>query len=522
MNWESLFKELGKCTAKRLFTSDDGAQYRQVRVLTEYETSFSSDTLYFSDWETYVRASLPERISVILYSKDTVDIRSVLKNTFNSAVYYAEDEYRAFYDLCVKLFNEDHRLDRELHSLSELVFKNEDLFVLSNKIAEIYGHPVNIIDTTYSVIAFSTNIQYDIDDLKKDDFRIGGFIPPEILRTLNIERSGIRVFGNTMLISHLYGEFNHYRTPIYMNNVCIAYFSVYYLPSEEPSALEIQYLSRFSKYISLTMQMRDYNSLNKDNYYNSLFASLLTDRTMFERDWETRITAYGYRLKEKRYIFVADVSSIDEEKSVIKDFSITIHHIISNSIYAVIDRSIIFLGSFDRNDNTLPDIIASLNTLTDNFPKLRIGISSRFSRLTEIRGCVGQARDAIETGSLINKHAKVYRYDDYRLHNLVYTLSRNHDFEKFLLTELNDLSEYDKSHGSELLYTLYSVVTHPKGLAKVCDHLHIHRNTLYFRMAKIAEMTGLEYERADVSAAILISFAYMKLKGMIDFELIEE
>jgi len=519
MNWKSLFDELGKCTAKRLFTSEDDANYSQVRILTEYETDISPSILYFSDWETFSNCDLPGPVSVMLYSETVADIRAVLKKTFNSAVFYSKDEYLSFYRECCRIFEEEHRLEREIRALSDLAFRNDDLFTAANRIAEIYGHPVNIIDTSYSVIAFSTNIQYDIEDLKNDDFRLGGYISPEIIHSLDMQNAGVPAYGNTTMITHLNGEFRHFRTPIFMNNVCIAYFSVYYLPGEEPSPLEVRYLPGISKTISLLMQMRDYNTLNKENYYNSLFASLLTDKSMFGRDWEARITAYGYHLKEIRYIFVADVSLSGNDQHVLRDFSITLHHIIPNSIYAVVNHQIIFLSSFNKNEHSLDEIVSRCASLTESHANIRIGVSSRFFRLTDIRTCTDQAADAIETGSLSGSRKHVFLYDDLRLTSMAAKLSRDYDFGLFTLAGLYELLEYDRAHDSELLHTVYAAATHKGGVAEVCEHLHIHRNTLYFRLSKAAELTGLDYQDPAVSAAILFTVIYMKLNRQIDFEL---
>ena len=517
MNWNSLFDQLGKCTAKRLFTSDEDQEYFQTSLLCENEIAFSPTTLYFSDWKTFMQTSPKEKISVILFSEEGVDIRTVLKNTYNSAVFYSSDEYRAFYQKCEEIIEEEHRMEQCMYGLSEALFRNEDLFSLADRISDIFEHPVNIVDTTYSVIAFSTHYQFDIEDLKNDDFRIGGYIPPEIIQTLNLYTADTPVYDKTILIRHSEGEFKHFRTPVFMNNICVAYYSVYYLNDEEPSLTGIRYLTKISRIISMAMQIRDYNSLNKDNYYNSLFASLLSGSDISDRDWESRIRAYGYNLKKYRYIFVADITGAGSNPAKTKEASITLHHIIHNSIYAIMNGQIILFASFDGNDDLLEGIIEKCSMLAENHDELKIGISSRFTDLKDITICVREARDAINIGPLVTRNSGVFRYDRCRLHNIAYALSTSEDLDRFFVHELRDLLEYDREHDSELLYTLFVVLTNPKGIAEACKKLHIHRNTLYFRLSKITDITGISYEDPAVSAAILFSFIIMKINGTIDY-----
>lgn len=71
---------------------------------------------------------------------------------------------------------------------------------------------------------------------------------------------------------------------------------------------------------------------------------------------------------------------------------------------------------------------------------------------------------------------------------------------------LDKLREYDSRHAGELYQTLYAFLRHERSLVKTAKALHIHRNSLVYRMEKILQITELDLEDADVREYLLFSY----------------
>ena len=56
--------------------------------------------------------------------------------------------------------------------------------------------------------------------------------------------------------------------------------------------------------------------------------------------------------------------------------------------------------------------------------------------------------------------------------------------------------EYDRQHGGKLMPTLEACLQYPT-LAKTAQALHIHRNTLLYRLQRVQEVAGLDLEDGD-------------------------
>jgi len=55
---------------------------------------------------------------------------------------------------------------------------------------------------------------------------------------------------------------------------------------------------------------------------------------------------------------------------------------------------------------------------------------------------------------------------------------------------LGPLLEHDAAHGTELLDTLYALLAHGDSKSATADALHVRRQTLYKRLAKIESLIG--------------------------------
>lgn len=75
---------------------------------------------------------------------------------------------------------------------------------------------------------------------------------------------------------------------------------------------------------------------------------------------------------------------------------------------------------------------------------------------------------------------------------------------------LSLLRKYDKQSGSQLYETLETYTACGFNNAQTAAELFLHRNTLSYRLQKISNMTGLDFEKPDVQFAMQYSFRLEK------------
>jgi DNA-binding PucR family transcriptional regulator len=80
------------------------------------------------------------------------------------------------------------------------------------------------------------------------------------------------------------------------------------------------------------------------------------------------------------------------------------------------------------------------------------------------------------------------------------------DITDYLHPAVFCLVNYDNENHTEFLKTLYYYIINLKALLKTKDILHIHRNTLVYRINKIQEITNIDLDDGETFFQLYISF----------------
>ena len=119
--------------------------------------------------------------------------------------------------------------------------------------------------------------------------------------------------------------------------------------------------------------------------------------------------------------------------------------------------------------------------------KVRLGVGGRY-RLEEIKKSLADAEFALALkSSAIDKPLALY--DELGVWRLLARPDAG-DLETLVEHWIGPLIEYDRDHHSELLKTLVAYLEEFGALEATATRLFVHRNSLRYRLARIAELTG--------------------------------
>lgn len=127
-----------------------------------------------------------------------------------------------------------------------------------------------------------------------------------------------------------------------------------------------------------------------------------------------------------------------------------------------------------------------------------IGVGRPRAGIEGIRRSHQEARQALTLGRRIQGPGHLTTFNDLGIYRLIYAAESLPELRTFHDESLGALLAYDQVHGAELIKTLeaYFVANcSPKEAASV---LHVHRNTVLYRLDRIKEITGLDLDAADV------------------------
>ncbi len=144
------------------------------------------------------------------------------------------------------------------------------------------------------------------------------------------------------------------------------------------------------------------------------------------------------------------------------------------------------------------ELRAQMATRTPN-GLVAAGISRPMQGLQGLREAYREAKDAVSIALELGDRDKSTFYGDLKLYQLLLALKDRSlpHLKRFHQEILGPLLEHDARKQSDLIRTLEGFFNSNGNLAKAAENLDVHRNTLVYRLERIADLTGLDLDDAD-------------------------
>lgn len=127
-----------------------------------------------------------------------------------------------------------------------------------------------------------------------------------------------------------------------------------------------------------------------------------------------------------------------------------------------------------------------------NGPALTLAVSDIGHGLEGLREALAQAEDTLALGVRLFGHGQTFRYATMGLYRLFRHLDGNPELLEFYTHTIAPLVAYDRDHNTDLMHTLETVLAHRGNISRAAQALHLHRNSLAYRLQRIKEITGLD------------------------------
>jgi DNA-binding PucR family transcriptional regulator len=127
-----------------------------------------------------------------------------------------------------------------------------------------------------------------------------------------------------------------------------------------------------------------------------------------------------------------------------------------------------------------------------------VGLSLGLSRCPDpagLRAAVQEARHARKLAELSGGRTSVVVAEEVASHLLLMAALPDELRRSFRERILGPLTAYDATHKSELVRTLRVFLEHSGSWAATAAELHVHVNTLRYRIGRIADLTGRDLNR---------------------------
>lgn len=141
---------------------------------------------------------------------------------------------------------------------------------------------------------------------------------------------------------------------------------------------------------------------------------------------------------------------------------------------------------------------------------LAIGIGSVAARISDWRASYREATQAADIARRLHSPTALY-IGDLGIYTFLARPDYREDLRALRDSTIGNLIEYEEQQRADLLLTLEAFFQCHGNHTQTAGVLSVHRNTLFYRMNRIAEITGLDLNHPDVRLAVHLALKIHRL-----------
>lgn len=142
---------------------------------------------------------------------------------------------------------------------------------------------------------------------------------------------------------------------------------------------------------------------------------------------------------------------------------------------------------------------------------LQVGIGTRSDSLQTISESYKKALDALEFGEILNGPESITSYAELGVFRMLGQFSDPEDLKSFIPPSLQTLLDYQQVNKTDLLTTLKVFLQCNQNATKASQLLFIHHKTAVYRIERIKEITGMDFDDAEEMLLVQIGLKIIEL-----------
>lgn len=173
-------------------------------------------------------------------------------------------------------------------------------------------------------------------------------------------------------------------------------------------------------------------------------------------------------------------------------------------------------GEFEKTISTRIDRVQSRlqqgRASNSKLPTFTTGIGRVAKDVQQISQSYREAQQALEIGRRLFGEGKIHYFAQLGIYRLLFHLYGHQELSDFYQETLGPLTESDSRSNNALIETLECFFNCNGNLSETARTMHLHRNSLLYRLGRIEELLGQSLEDPELRLSLLIA---LKIRHML-------
>ncbi|WP_411680568.1 PucR family transcriptional regulator [Clostridium thailandense] len=427
----------------------------------------------------------------------------------------ADTNILSVYNTINTLFDEDILIKSFTEKLYQSIVLDFDIQAICDLAATFLQNPLVVLDNSLKHIGISSDVELE-DHIWMDQQKNGNFISEHSIGLITKQTEYKKDYYSTEPVILPKGELKYPRiiNHIFVNHKPVGTIVIFEVHKKFKN-MDLYFAKMISDVLSLRMKNDSFVLYSKGVIYEHIFYDLLNETISSSVLYE-RIQSQNLNIKDDIYVIAIDISEFDQTYKTLQYFRSLLDEIIRDGKSVIYENYIVVI--IMRKSNTyLSELeINEINNFCGK-KKLYAGISKCFHDVSKLKFYFEQAITSLQLNRKLRKVHKLSFYEEFTTDHMIDIAFKNIDLKQFCDESLLKLIEYDKFNNTTFASSLYEFLIHERNLAHTAKALHMHRNTLIYRINKIQEITNHDLENSNYRFRLLLSFKILSFLESIDF-----
>lgn len=510
-------KKLLHLNTNLYFSLGENVNISTIKFLPRKRFEPESDILYFSKASALLNI-LPVNHSVNILCIDDCSLPiKILKNIqINLIIIDKNNDLLDIFNEVQDILLSYQRMALKSNMLLNALVEGKGLQYLVDIGFKLLGNPILLCDLSHKVMAYTRDIL--VEDPVWNEVTKTGYGSFSIISKTNETGIYEHVRKSTYPFTSYVSDSKFYviHSSIIVENKPLGYLTV---PCNLNPFVEdnLEIVSLISKAISLEMLKNKFFRNSRGLMYEYFIADLLDGKIQSHTDFDDRMKYLDLKLEENIFIAVIRSTHNVKDNSPSIDIRKSLNSIISYCKSILYNDDIVIIINRNREINNIEVDLKDLIALLKNNQYIG-GISRCFHSLADIKEYYTQSLQALDLGTHMNDSRILYNYEDYVVYSFMNDYASSHNLLSICHPALSILADYDKRRCTDFIHSLYIYLNNDKNLIESANILHIHRNTLSYRINKITEIINLDINNKNISFHLLLSFKILKFDKIMNSE----
>lgn len=389
----------------------------------------------------------------------------------------------------------------------------DNLQTLVEKISEVMETPVTIEDAEHRLLAYSSH------DPNSDPARIativGRKVPEDVVRAL-YESGAMQQLLDTWEPVHVEGM-----SQVGLNNrmaIAIRHYDEvlgYIWLLENKGSFTSEQIQQL-KY-SATLAASKMIQMQKRKQSIDFFNRLLKGRFTSEQDALAQAREVGIQMPAYSYILMIEQDSnhdnndwLDKAMQAATEYAVRIVlHLREPHRLILLCSTAKTASSVAPVEHTIVPLVNRLSTLLPSSP-IEYGAGSVVSSVLAISRSYTEAQYLLMLHHRLPETNSILYYPQAGFYRYLYAMKQEAVQFPAYTSPLDKLAAYDQEHHSHLLHTLAVFLDHNSDAKLAAGQLHVHTNTLNYRLKRIAEVGQIDLN--DMAQKVTL---YLEIKLLL-------